>query len=115
MTLKRLAVVGSLTALMALLLYLISTKNPLGGWIVSLTLPGIVVYGLVRRRVSGKSTSASVRPAAQGMNEVQDVVLNRPGVSVTYGSPEGTVATEYDPRIVDFLDDPGHHDDSPAN
>jgi hypothetical protein len=96
-------VAASLAALTAALVYLIATRNDLGSWVLTLALPILVLYGVVRRRIAGRSTAASVRPAVQGLNEVQDVVLNRPGIAVTYGSPVRDVAAQHEPRSPDPL------------
>ena len=95
---KRAAGFAATAAVLALLIYLIATQNSLGSWILTLAVPIAVVYGIVRRRLSGRSASDSVRPAVQGVNDVQDMVLNRPGIAVTHGTSMGPVATEHDPR-----------------
>ncbi|PFG44143.1 hypothetical protein ATJ88_2861 [Isoptericola jiangsuensis] len=121
--LRRIGVVASVAALMALLVYSIATGNGIAGWILSLALPVLVVCGVVRRRLSGHSVSSAVRPAAQGLNEVQGVVLNRPGSAVIYGSPVRDVAADHDARSREPLlsepdrngGDPSPDDDRPRS
>jgi hypothetical protein len=106
-------VAAAAAAAMALLIYLVATQNALGSWILTLALPVAVIFGIVRRKLSGVSVSESVRPAVQGVSEVQDMVLNRPGTAVTYGTSVGPLATEYDPRFDDALrDDPDQRGDA---
>jgi hypothetical protein len=112
---RRVAVTATIAASMAVLIYLMATQNALGSLLITLGLPIVVLCGVVRRVISGNRTSAAVRPAVQGMGEVQDVVLNRPGLAVTYGSPVQAVVMEYDPTSHDpITDESGRHGGLPS-
>ncbi|GAA4729947.1 hypothetical protein GCM10023216_21960 [Isoptericola chiayiensis] len=108
MTIKRATVATSALMLMSAAIWAIVTGHVVGGWILSLTLPALVAYGLIRRLLHARRPTPAVRPAVQGMGEVQNMILNRPSVPVTYGSQVETVVVEGDSDIRDSLfEDPG--------
>ena len=64
---------------------------------------GAVVVALVVRVVRSRSLREALRPAAQGIDEVQDLYLGRIRPPVEYGGAAGPVATLVEPLPDDPL------------
>lgn len=93
---RRLGIAVLLVAAMGAALWLVATQSRFLP-VIGIVLLAAVVVGIAVRTVRGahKGTlSQGMTPAAQGMDEVQDMYLGRLRVPTTYGTEPAVVATE---------------------